>query len=141
MRYRQVGTSALSVSVLGLGCNNLGLTCDAQQSRAIVHEALAAGINLFDTGPAYGKPPGTSETFLGQALEGRRQDVVVSTKVGSFSHRTPGHAPGSRANMRLGVEGSLQRLNTDYLDLLYLHQPDPDTPIEETLGAMDELVR
>jgi aryl-alcohol dehydrogenase-like predicted oxidoreductase len=127
--------------VLGLGCNNFGLLCDAPRSRAIVDAALEAGVTLFDTGPAYGQPRGASEEFLGLALKGRRQAVVVSTKVGSFSMRTPGLAPGSRLNIRQGIEGSLRRLNTDYVDLLYLHQPDLETPIEETLGAMDELVR
>ena len=141
MRYRQSGSSGLTVSVLGLGCNNFGLTCDAAQSRALVDEALSAGITLFDTAEAYGKPPGTSEVFLGQALVGRRHAAVVSTKVGSFSMRTPDVAPGSRRAIRTALESSLRRLQTDYVDLLYLHQPDDQTPIEETLQAMGELVR
>jgi aryl-alcohol dehydrogenase-like predicted oxidoreductase len=140
VRYRQVGQSDLTVSVLGLGCNNFGLVCDAAQSRAIVDAALEAGITLFDTAQAYGRPAGTSESYLGAALAGRRQQAVVSTKVGSFSLRTPGLAAGSRANIRRALEDSLRRLQTDYVDLLYLHQPDDETPIAETLGAMDELV-
>jgi aryl-alcohol dehydrogenase-like predicted oxidoreductase len=141
VRYRQLGASGLSVSVLGLGCNNFGLTVDADDSRAIVDEALDQGVTYFDTGPAYGKPPGTSEAFLGEALAGRRQAAVVSTKVGSFSLRMPGSAPASRRSIRFALEASLRRLRTDYVDLLYLHQPDDLTPIEETLGAMDDLVR
>jgi aryl-alcohol dehydrogenase-like predicted oxidoreductase len=140
MRYRQAGISGLTVSVLGLGCNNFGLRCDAEQSRAIVDQAIECGITLLDTAQGYGKPSGTSEEFLGAALVGRRHDVVLSTKVGSFSLRTPGMAPASRRSIRLALESSLRRLRTDYVDLLYLHQPDNDTPIEETLAAMDELV-
>jgi aryl-alcohol dehydrogenase-like predicted oxidoreductase len=141
VRYHQLGSSGLTVSALGLGCNNFGLTCDADQARGIVDAALEGGVTLFDTAEAYGKPPGTSESFLGDALEGRRQRAVVSTKVGSFSMRTPDLAPGSRRNLRQALEGSLRRLKTDYVDLLYLHQPDFQTPIEETLAAMDELVK
>jgi aryl-alcohol dehydrogenase-like predicted oxidoreductase len=142
MRYRRLGESGLTVSILGLGCNNFGLTRDASQSRAQVDAALDAGITLFDTAQVYGRPHGTSERFLGAALEGRRHTVVVSTKVGSFSLREPGMAAaGSRRNIRLALEGSLQRVQTDYIDLLYLHQPDDDTPIEETLAAMNDLVR
>jgi len=141
VRYRQLRRSGLTVSVLGLGCNNFGLACDADQSRAIVDAALDCGVTLFDTAEAYGRPHGTSECFLGEALKGRRQDVVLSTKVGSFSMRTPALAAGSRRNIRQALNGCLRRLQTDYVDLLYLHQPDGETPIEETLSAMDELVR
>jgi aryl-alcohol dehydrogenase-like predicted oxidoreductase len=140
MRYRQMGRSGLTVSVLGLGCNNFGLVCDAAASRAIVDAALESGITFFDTAQAYGKPPGTSEAFVGEALRGRRHAAVISTKVGSFSLRAPGTAAASRRSIQLAVEGSLRRLQTDYIDLLYLHQPDDQTPIEETLAAMDELV-
>src|SRR5262249_33016519 len=86
-------------------------------------------------------PRGASESLLGAALHGRRQSAVLSTKVGSFSLRAPGMAAGSRRNIRQALEGSLRRLKTDYVDLLYLHQPDDETPIDETLAAMDELVR
>jgi aryl-alcohol dehydrogenase-like predicted oxidoreductase len=141
VRYRQFGTSGLTVSVLGLGCNNFGLTCSAEQSRALVDAALAAGITLFDTAQAYGNPRGSSEAFLGQALKGRRHEAVVSTKVGSFSTRAADVAPASRRAIRTALETSLHRLQTDYVDLLYLHQPDDLTPIEETLSAMTELVR
>jgi aryl-alcohol dehydrogenase-like predicted oxidoreductase len=140
VRYRQLGASGLTVSLLGLGCNNFGLTCDIDQSRRIVEAALESGVTLFDTAQAYGKPHGTSEVFLGDALSGRRHSAVVSTKVGSFSMRTPDMAPASRRSIRLALEDSLRRLKTDYVDLLYLHQPDDVTPIQETLEAMDELV-
>jgi len=142
MRHRQLGESGLTVSILGLGCNNFGLTRDASESRAQVDAALDAGITLFDTAQVYGRPNGTSERFLGAALEGRRHSAIVSTKVGSFSLRELGMAAaGSRRNIRQALEGSLQRLQTDYIDLLYLHQPDDVTPIEETLATMSELVR
>jgi aryl-alcohol dehydrogenase-like predicted oxidoreductase len=140
VRYRQLGRSGLTVSVLGLGCNNFGLLCDAAQSRALVDAALDCGITLFDTAEAYGKPHGTSEEHLGAALVGRRHAAVVSTKVGAFSLRTPDCAAGSRRGIRRALEGSLRRLRTEYVDLLYLHQPDDQTPIEETLAAMTELV-
>ena len=135
-----MGYSGLTVSVLGLGCNNFGLTCSAQESRALVDAALDAGITLFDTAQAYGNPRGSSETFLGEALQGRRHTAILSTKVGSFSLRTPGVAPASRRGIRAALETSLRRLQTDYVDLLYLHQPDDSTPIEETLATMSDLV-
>jgi aryl-alcohol dehydrogenase-like predicted oxidoreductase len=141
VRYRQLGISGLTVSVLGLGCNNFGLTCSAEQSRALVDAALDVGITLFDTAQAYGSPPGSSEAFLGEALVGRRQAAVVSTKVGSYSLRSPEVAPASRRGIRAALDASLRRLRTDYVDLLYLHQPDDLTPVEETLSAMTELVR
>jgi aryl-alcohol dehydrogenase-like predicted oxidoreductase len=140
VRYRQLGISGLTVSVLGLGCNNFGLTCTAEQSRTLVDAALDAGITLFDTAQAYGNPRGTSEAFLGDALKHRRHRAVLSTKVGSFSLRTPDVAPASRRGIRAALEASLHRLQTDYVDLLYLHQPDDLTPIEETLAAMTDLI-
>src|SRR4051812_42357865 len=124
VRYRQMGHSGLTVSVLGLGCNNFGLTCSAQESRVLVDAALDAGITLFDTAQAYGNPRGSSEAFLGEALHGRRHAAILSTKVGSFSLRMPDVAPASRRGMRAALETSLRRLQTDYVDLLYLHQPD-----------------
>jgi aryl-alcohol dehydrogenase-like predicted oxidoreductase len=140
VRYRQLGVSGLTVSVLGLGCNNFGLTCNSEQSRALVDAALDVGVTLFDTAQAYGNPRGNSEAFLGEALAGRRQSAVVSTKVGSYSLRTADVAPASRRGIRMALETSLRRLRTDYVDLLYLHQPDDLTPIEETLSVMTELV-
>lgn len=143
MDFRRLGNSGLVVSVVGLGTNNLGIRLDADQSREVVHAALDEGITLFDTSDSYGK----SEERLGEALEGRRDDVVVATKFGSDS-RSRGNdngedwgARGSRRYIKRAVESSLRRLRTDWIDLYQLHRPDPATPIEETLSALDDLVR
>jgi aryl-alcohol dehydrogenase-like predicted oxidoreductase len=141
MKYRQLGSSGLTVSVVGVGCNSFGLTRDKDESREIVDAAIEAGVNLFDTAPNYGAAPGDSERFLGEAIASRRHEAVVSTKVGGFSSERAGDARGSRRFILRSVEESLGRLGTDFVDLLYLHQPDPKTPIEETLAAMDDLVR
>jgi len=136
MRERHVGKSGLVVSVVGLGCNNFGWWLDAEQSRQVVHAALDAGLTLFDTAESYGG--GESERFLGHALADRRDEVVVATKFGgnrSIDDR------GSATNVRRSIDGSLERLSTDYVDLYQYHWPDDVTPIEETLGALDELVR
>jgi aryl-alcohol dehydrogenase-like predicted oxidoreductase len=139
MRYRQLGRSGLTVSVVGIGCNSFGLSCDEPATKAIVDMALEQGITFFDAAPHYGA--GHCETFLGNAIAGRRDQVVISTKVGGFTTRSAANAPGSRRSILRVVEGSLERLRTDFIDLLYLHQPDNATPIEETLGAMVDLVR
>jgi aryl-alcohol dehydrogenase-like predicted oxidoreductase len=136
MRERHVGSSGLVVSVVGLGCNNFGWRIDAEQSRRVVDAAVDAGITLFDTAESYGG--GDSERFLGRALAGRREEVVIATKFGGRSSDLPG---GSAENIRRAIEGSLERLGTDYVDLYQYHRPDGVTPIEETLGALDELVR
>ena len=138
MRYRQLGTSGLTVSVVGLGGNNFGVRCDQAQTTAVVHAALDAGITFVDTAPAYGGPEG-SELMLGHALKGERQRIVLATKFG-FRIHPPDVAPGSRRNIRREVEASLRRLQTDYLDLYYLHHVDPATPIDETLAALSDLV-
>ena len=138
MRYRQVGSSGLTVSAVGLGCNNFGVRCDQEQASAVVRAALDAGITFFDTAPAYGGPEG-SELMLGRALKGERDRVVLATKFG-FRVHPPDIAPGSRRNVRREVEHSLQRLETDRIDLYYLHHVDPVTPIEETLDALHDLV-
>jgi len=142
MRYRQLGRSGLTVSVVGLGCNNFGGRIDADASLAVVDACFEAGITLFDTADTYGNHGG-SETLLGEALKGRREEVVVATKFGS--DMAGGNGPdwgvrGSRRYVRLAVEASLRRLQTDWIDLYQLHQPDLVTPIEETLAALDELV-
>jgi len=138
LRYRQLGTSGLTVSVIGLGGNNFGTRCDQGRTNTVVRAALDAGITFFDTAPAYGGPEG-SEAMLGTALRGERHRVVLATKFGFRIHE-PDIAPGSRRNIRSEVENSLRRLQTDYLDLYYLHHVDPLTPIEETLTALDDLV-
>jgi aryl-alcohol dehydrogenase-like predicted oxidoreductase len=139
MRHRRLGSSGLVVSVVGLGCNNFGRRIDLDQTRAVVDAALDSGVTLFDTSDSYGE----SETFLGEVLEGRRDDVVIATKFGSDLGGRLGKdwgARGSRRYIRRAVESSLRRLRTDWIDLYQLHFPDPGTPLEETLEALDELV-
>lgn len=140
MEYRHLGRSGLQVSVVGLGCNNFGMRCDFDQSKAVVHRALDAGITLFDTADVYGGQ-GRSEEFLGKILKGRRQDVVIATKFGMKMGEGPHKSGGSRKYIMSAVEDSLRRLDTDYIDLYQMHRPDPETPIEETLRALDDLVR
>ena len=139
MRYRQLGTSGLTVSVVGLGCNNFGRACDLEATRAVVDAALEIGITLLDTADVYGNKGG-SETFLGEVLKGRRDQVVLATKFGSVMDGPEEEARGSRRYIRRAVEASLRRLQTDYIDLYQQHQPDPGTPLEETVAALDELV-
>jgi aryl-alcohol dehydrogenase-like predicted oxidoreductase len=144
MRYRRLGESGLVVSVVGIGCNNFGRKVDADGTRAVVDAALEHGINFFDTADIYGSPHGESEVVLGQALKGRRDDVVVATKFGldmSGANGPDWGARGSRRYVIQALEASLRRLGTDYIDLYQLHSPDPATPIEETLCALDDLVR
>jgi aryl-alcohol dehydrogenase-like predicted oxidoreductase len=139
MRYRQLGRSGLTVSVVGLGGNSFGSRCDAAQTRAVVGAALDAGITLFDTADVYGHRGG-SETLLGQALAKHRDEVVVATKFGMDMGGPPHEARASRRHIRRAVEGSLRRLGFDHLDLYQQHAPDRRTPVEETLAALDELV-
>lgn len=139
MEYRHLGRSGLQVSVVGLGCNNFGMRCDFDQSKAVVHQALEAGITLFDTADVYGGQ-GRSEEFLGKILKGHRQDVVIATKFGMKMGEGPHKSGGSRKYIISAVEDSLRRLDTDYIDLYQMHRPDPETPIEETLRALDDLV-
>ncbi len=144
MKVRRLGQSGLAVSVVGLGCNNLGWRVDRDQTAAVVHAAIDAGITLFDTADIYGRPHGTSETLLGEALVGHRDEVVLATKFGKDMGGVVGPdwgARGSRRYIRTAVEASLRRLGTDRIDLLQMHEPDPSTPIDETLGALDDLVR
>jgi aryl-alcohol dehydrogenase-like predicted oxidoreductase len=142
MSFRRLGSSGLAVSVVGLGTNNLGMKLDAEQSREVVHAALDAGITLFDTADSYGD----SETRLGEILQGKRDDVVIATKFGNDVRRLgqdnglDWDARGSRRYIRRAVEASLRKLRTDWIDLYQLHKPDPQTPIEETLSALDDLV-
>ncbi len=142
MEYRNLGRSGLVVSVVGLGCDNFGHRCDAEQSAAIVHRAMDLGITFFDTADIYG-PGGLSEEYLGKALRGRRQDAVIATKfvgpTGSYTGLL--HMGTSRRHIMNAVEGSLRRLGTDFIDLYQVHFPYPGVPIEETLRALDDLVR
>ncbi len=148
LEFRSLGRSGLRVSAVGLGGNNFGRagTVSEQQegTDAVVDAALDAGINFIDTADVYGREFGLSETMLGVALRGRRDDVVIATKFGHSSIPSPlpgWGARGSRRYIRLAVEGSLRRLQTDWIDLYQLHTPDPHTPIAETISALDELVR
>jgi aryl-alcohol dehydrogenase-like predicted oxidoreductase len=137
MEYRQLGRSGLTVSALGLGCNNFGMRIDHDLSIAVVQQAVEDGITFFDTAEMYGG--GKSEEYLGSGLGKRRDDVVIATKFGS--PRSAGnHAPGARRNIIRACEDSLRRLGTDYIDLYHQHYPDPMTPIEETLEALTDLV-
>jgi aryl-alcohol dehydrogenase-like predicted oxidoreductase len=144
MTYRRLGASGLVVSVVGIGCNNFGRKVDLDGTRAVVDTALDSGINFFDTADIYGEPSGRSEELLGAALRGRRADVVVATKFGMdmAGANGPDHgARGARRYIARAVEASLRRLGTEYIDLYQMHEPDPGTPIEETLSALDDLVR
>ncbi|MEP7335917.1 MAG: aldo/keto reductase [Actinomycetota bacterium] len=139
MRTRSLGVGGPDVSVVGLGCNNFGSRVDEQGTRSAVDAALEVGITLFDTADVYGDRGG-SEDLLGKALEGRRDRVVLATK---FGHAMTDDAPpnrGSREYVRSAIEASLKRLRTDVVDVYQYHRPDGVTPIEETLGAMSELV-
>ena len=137
MQQRSIGS--LSVSLVGLGCNNFGRRLDASGAREVVSAALDAGINFFDTADVYGQ--GQSEEFLGQALSGRREQVVVATKFGAPGSSPEGIARGCAKWVRTAVEQSLKRLDTDYIDLYQIHFPDADVPVADTLGALHELVQ
>ncbi|GAB2673056.1 aldo/keto reductase [Thalassiella azotivora] len=144
MTYRQLGASGLTVSAVGLGCNNFGGRIDAERTEEVVAAALDAGITLFDTADAYGGTPGQSEELLGRALGSRRDEAVVATKFGLDVGDANGPARGARGSrryVRAAVEASLRRLGTDWIDLYQLHRPDPLTPVEETVAALHELVQ
>jgi aryl-alcohol dehydrogenase-like predicted oxidoreductase len=140
VEYRNLGDSGLKISLAGLGCNNFGMRCDGEQTRAVVHRALDEGVTFFDTADIYGNRGG-SEELLGKALGKRRREVVVATKFGMPMGAGPYERGASRRYIMAAAEASLRRLDTDYLDVYQLHQPDPDTPQEETLAALDDLVR
>ena len=143
MRYRSLGESGLLVSVVGLGCNNFGRRLDTEATRAVVDAAIEVGVTLFDTADIYGTDGG-SEKALGEVLGKRRDQIVLATKFGHQSNDM-GYGPaagakGGRGYIRRAVAESLRRLRTDYIDLYQLHTPDPSTPMEETIAALNELV-
>jgi aryl-alcohol dehydrogenase-like predicted oxidoreductase len=147
IHYRPLGDSGLIVSTIGLGCNNFGRAGTATQSQAgtnaVIDAAIDAGVTLFDTADIYGAERGLSETLMGKALKGRRDQIVLASKFGMDMGGLNGPdwgARGSRRYIRLAVEASLRRLQTDWIDLYQLHQPDPLTPIEETLATLDDLI-
>lgn len=139
MEHRRLGRSGLKVSEVGIGCNNFGGRCDRAATQAVVDAAIAAGITLFDTADVYGNQQ--SEVLLGEALGKRRQAVVIATKFAMPTGQAVHERGGSRRHVLAAVEASLRRLGTDYIDLYQMHAPDPDTPIDETLDALDVLVR
>jgi aryl-alcohol dehydrogenase-like predicted oxidoreductase len=136
---RRFGNSELHVSVVGLGCNNFGRRIEADASTRVIHAALDAGITFFDTADIYAA--GRSEEILGAALRGRRDSMVIATKFGGSMGDAAWRRGGSRRWIRVAVEESLRRLDTDWIDLYQMHFPDPATPIEKTLKALDGLVQ
>ncbi|HEY2752878.1 aldo/keto reductase [Phenylobacterium sp.] len=138
MKMRRLGSSGLKVSEVGLGCNNFGMRIDQNATQSVVDAALDAGITFFDTADIYG---GTkSEEFLGKALGKRRGEIVLATKFGMRIGDDESRRGGSRRWIMRAVEDSLSRLGTDWIDLYQLHAPDADTPLDETLRALDDLV-
>ncbi|MGH9170890.1 MAG: aldo/keto reductase [Acidimicrobiales bacterium] len=143
MRYRQLGHSGLTVSVVGLGSNNFGGRLDVAGAKAVMDAAIDHGINFIDTSDSYGNMGG-SEEIIGEIVKGRRDSVLLATKFGSDMGGSNGPDWGARASrlyITRAVEASLRRLRTDWIDLYQLHRPDRVTPFEETLGALDDLVR
>jgi aryl-alcohol dehydrogenase-like predicted oxidoreductase len=141
MEYRNLGSTGLKVSIVGIGCNNFGRRCDTATTADVVHTALDVGINFFDTADVYG-PRGMSEEFLGKAISGMdRSQIVIATKYSGPMGEGDLMKGASRRYIMNAVEASLKRLGTDYIDLYQQHGPDADTPIEETLRALDDLVR
>lgn len=143
MKYKKLGKSDLEVSVVGLGCMMFGSMCDQQQTNDVVDTTIDEGINMFDVADIYGHPPGTAETMVGKALGNRRKDIVLATKFGAQSGGRGGSVEGggTREYIMSAVERSLKRLGTDYIDLYQYHFPEIATPIEETLQALDVLVK
>ncbi|MDF2117258.1 aldo/keto reductase [Roseiarcaceae bacterium H3SJ34-1] len=142
MDFRYVGRSGLRVSTLGIGCNNFGGRNDEASSRKVIDAALDVGVNFFDTADVYPiTQSGASEEIIGRALGARRKNVVIATKFGLPMDRSATPPNGSRSYVISAVEDSLKRLNTDFIDLFQYHFPDPHTPVEETLRALDDVVR
>lgn len=141
MEYRRLGRSGLDVSAVGLGTNNFGRRLPDQRiATQIVHAAMDRGVNFLDTSNDYGGPH-VAEKFIGDALRGRRDQMLIMTKIGSSMGEGPNSAGGGRTHLTQQLEASLQALNTEYVDVLMVHRPDPRTPIEETLRVLDDFVR
>jgi aryl-alcohol dehydrogenase-like predicted oxidoreductase len=140
MQIRNLGGSGLRVSAVGLGCNNFGQRTDLETSRKVIHKAIDLGVTLFDTADIYAGRGG-SETVLGEVLGDRRKDIVLATKFSKAMSDDGRKQGASRRYIMAAVEDSLRRLKTDYIDLYQQHDYDPLTPIEETLRALDDLVR
>jgi len=138
MKYKRVGKSGLKISQLCLGTNNIGKQVNEKNAIKIIRKAFDLGINVIDT--ANGYTNGRSEEIIGKAIEGYRKDVVIATKVGSEKERGPNQRGLSRKNIRWQVKQRLKRLKIDFIDLYYLHRPDPDTPLEESLKTISDLV-
>ncbi len=139
MEFRNLGNSGLRISVVGLGGNNFGWYIGEQESISVINAALDAGINFIDTADVYDN--GTSEICVGKAVRGKRDRVIIATKFGNRMGKGPNERGGSRYYIMQAVEASLRRLQTDYIDLYQMHSPHPTTPLEETLRALDDLVR
>src|SRR6478609_7466324 len=139
MEVRRLGRSGLLVSEVGLGTNNFGTRLDEAATRRVLDQAIDLGITFIDTADVYGR--GASETVIGRLLGTRRKDVVLATKFGNPMSDGPGQRGTSRRWLMDAVEGSLRRLATDVIDLYQIHKPDPETPLDETLRALDDLVR
>jgi aryl-alcohol dehydrogenase-like predicted oxidoreductase len=141
MEYRRLGRSGLDVSALGLGTNNFGRRLpDPEVATRIVHAALDAGVNFLDTSNDYGGPH-VAESFIGAALKGRRDEMLIMTKMGTSMGDGPNAGGSGRVHLTHQLEASLSALDTDYLDVLMVHRPDPRTPVEETLRVLDDFVR
>lgn len=143
MKLRQLGTTPLQVTTVGLGCNNFGLRIEIEASKAVIHKALDLGINFFDTADVYGHRGG-SETALGRYLGARRKDIVIASKFGNAMDDAGANSTmkgASRRYIMSAVEASLKRLKTDWIDIYQLHRFDPATPLEQTMGALNDLVK
>jgi aryl-alcohol dehydrogenase-like predicted oxidoreductase len=141
LKYRHLGNSGLEVSEIGLGANSFGMPerRDRPESAAIIHAAIDNGINFLDTSNVYAQ--GLSEEYVGHALKDRREEMLIGTKFGSMRRQGPTNFGGSRKFIMRSVEESLTRLQTDYIDVYMIHRPDPRMPMEETLRALDDLVK
>ncbi len=139
MEYRYFGTTGMRVSAIGLGCNPFGNEVDPPTAARIVDRAIDLGVTYFDTADSYFE--GRSEEYLGQALKGKRDRVIVATKVGNAMGRGPNETGTSRKHLMTAIEDSLRRLQTDYVDVYQIHSPDRHTPVEETMRALDDIVR